>query len=629
MRSDQPRQISPAPAVPCTDWPDVLDTDVPESKRASFIRRKNALSLLISGSATVQSICQQTGVSRTQLFLLRQRALTPRPDGCPWGWEACIPGVHIKAYVLRDDTTTGRAGQVGRFFRRHPELLATLSAWSLGKKKVPHYGVARGKRTAIIREAFRKECESAGIDLASIPSGSAINRIVRQIRRENYLSGVSARFGRNAALTAATGVTATRAPTDALPYRNVQFDGHPLDGPITLELQDAEGIWRDLPLERIWLLAIIDVHCRAVLGYHVSVETNYTADDVLECVGNALTAWDPMTLPSPKIRYPAGAGLPSGVIPSCTGRAWDTLSFDNHWAHLSVHVQEQIIRTTRCQIITGRPGRPMARPYIERFFGTWEELTLHRCPWTTGSSPADPRRTSPEKCAERYRVNLDDLLLITDVSIAGYNAAAHAGMAGQSPLERIRYFDDRSIILPRRVPAFANGSLPLFERRFPAVIRGNERSGRRPHVQFLYATYRSELLAQMIDSIGKPVTLIVNIKDLRTVRAFRDDGVEIGTLHADPPWCYQPHSLRSRRAIAKLMRAGILRRESQNPIGDFMEYFQERARTTRRARNKLLAHARNTKAVTETPPSSREMPTAERAPPSPRGRIRVTKTTIL
>ncbi len=133
----------------------------------------------------------------------------------------------------------------------------------------------------------------------------------------------------------------------------------------------------------------------------------------------------------------------------------------------------------------------------------------------------------------------------------------------------------------------------------------------------------------MIDSIGKPVTLVVNIKDLRTIRAFRDDGVEIGTLYADPPWCYQPHSLRSRRAIAKLMRAGILRRESQNPIGDFMEYFQERARTTRRARNKLLAHAQNTKAVSETPPSSREVPTAERAPPSPRVRIRVTKTTIL
>ena len=359
-----------------------------------------------------------------------------------------------------------------------------------------------------------------------------------------------------------------------------------------MELLDADGTRRDVPLERLWLLVIIDEASRAVLGYQLSLAANYTADDVLDCVASSLKPWTPLETPSETIAYRTDGGFPSGVITECAWRAFDSLAFDNAMAHTSVWMQERIIRTVGCEINTGRPARALSRAIVERFFRTFEDASLHRWPSTTGSGPSDPRRHRPVEAAESLKIALEDLELIVDLTIANYNGSPHKSLNGRTPLDYIRYYDEHGLTLPRYLPRSIADCLPLYDREYERRIAGNAKVGRRPYVTFMGAHYRNEALATLIDRIGEPITLVVNVRDIRRVEGFLSDGTCIGTLVADEPWLRQPHSLRTRRAILKLMKTGELSRETYNPVGDHLKYLQQRARLTRRDRNRLLSQAR-------------------------------------
>ena len=229
---------------------------------------------------------------------------------------------------------------------------------------------------------------------------------------------------------------------------------------------------------------------------------------------------------------------------------------------------------------------------MERFFRTFEDESLHRWPSTTGSAPGDPRRHKTDQAAERLKIAVEDLEFITDITVANYNATPHKSLNGRSPLEYIRYYDDQALSMPRHLPSSVADALPLYDREFERRIAGNAKIGRRPYVTFMGSHYRNEALALLIDQIGKPIRLVVNVRDVRRIQGFLSDGSCIGTLVADDPWLRQPHSLRTRRAILKLIKDGELSRETFNPVGDHLKYLAKRARKTRRDRNALIKQAR-------------------------------------
>jgi hypothetical protein len=61
------------------------------------------------------------------------------------------------------------------------------------------------------------------------------------------------------------------------PYDAVEFDGHRIDMRLRVVFERLPGVEESFDIERVWLLAIIDVCCRAVLGYHIVLEPEYTA----------------------------------------------------------------------------------------------------------------------------------------------------------------------------------------------------------------------------------------------------------------------------------------------------------------------------------------------------------------
>ena len=54
------------------------------------------------------------------------------------------------------------------------------------------------------------------------------------------------------------------------PFEEVEFDGHKLDLRLTLKVQDPYGMDTYLEVSRIWILVVIEVVSRAILGYAVA-----------------------------------------------------------------------------------------------------------------------------------------------------------------------------------------------------------------------------------------------------------------------------------------------------------------------------------------------------------------------
>lgn len=582
----RPLERDGKPASGIDAWTEVRVKSLPKDRRPRFRRRKRALELYVRDRLPLNEISQRVGLSRGEIYRLVQRAFTVLDDGTVVGWLACIPGYRIKAYERRAAASTGKAGRVSLFFRENPNLLELVTAWALGKKS-PDVGKVRGRGLARIWTGFLNALRDAKIDEATAPNRKALARVVRAIRTSNYDKSVGLLHGPEAARIARLDATEDSIQATAVPYESVQFDAHRLDVIITIRVTDADGTKRSVPLARLWLLLLIDVASRAVLGYSICPSLQVGADDVLDAFANALVRWVPKDTPSPRIAYRVGAGLPSGVLPGCERRAFVSLRFDNAMAHLSAWTQERIIETIGCEINTGRPASPLSRAVVERFFLTFEEVSLHKWPSTTGSGPSDPRRHEPDRAAERLEVELPDLELAVDLAIANYNTTPHSSLNGRTPLEYIRYCDERRIGLPRHIKHPCGQELPLFKREFTKRIAGDLRKGRRPYVEFMGVRYTNEALMHLTNLIGSPVTLVVNVKDLRYAEVFLANGASIGIVKASAPWLRHAHSLRTRRTIRALMRRGVIPLDSHDPVMAHLKFLEARARSRRADRNKL------------------------------------------
>ena len=82
-------------------------------------------------------------------------------------------------------------------------------------------------------------------------------------------------------------------------------------------IHDPLGFEQTFEIERIWLLVILDVCTRVVLGYHLVLEREYSRHDVIKTIEKALTLHQPRVFRLPPMGYGTG-GFPSGKIP----RVW-------------------------------------------------------------------------------------------------------------------------------------------------------------------------------------------------------------------------------------------------------------------------------------------------------------------
>src|SRR5690606_6018036 len=88
--------------------------------------------------------------------------------------------------------------------------------------------------------------------------------------------------------------------------------------------------------------------------------------------------------------------------------------------------------------------------------------------------------------------------------------------------------------------------------------------------------------------IGQELHLVVNIKDLRVLKAFFKDGTEFGFLTAAGKWGITPHTLQMRKQINKLVRRKIIYlSETDDPVDSLHNHLEQRAKKNKKSRNEL------------------------------------------
>ena len=606
-----------------TLWPSIDPHALEPAVREVYRAREQAITHFVQGEP-MQHVVDATGVAGGQIHRLLRRCLMRHPDGRIYGWRALIPELRIKSYVRLRTVNSGVPGKFGgasgamtQLLERFPALLQFLQR-ELAQHRLVFSPTGRLLGLIHAHRLFISHCRELGLTHRHYPLSQeqkgvrALAQAIRRIATETFSHAAKA--------SGAEQIHPNRPPSgwpDPTPitrtFEAVEFDGHKLDVRLRLRSQDPQGVERDLEIGRAWLLVVLDVASRAVLGWRFAVVAEYNRHDVIQCITHALRPKRKRKqFVIPGMRYEASAGFVDEVATGAAYALWDWLRFDNARANLAEDTLLTLTETLGCIADAGPIGDPNERAYIERFFGTIASHLSHRLPGTTGYSPRDVRRilSDPHGKTELL-LTPAELEELVEVTIANYNGTPHSGLGSRTPLEAA------SISIARERGALR--TLPMIYQRHPhllqpahiATIRGNPRRGLRPYVSFYGVRYSSLVLGEATRLIGKPLRLHMDPDDVRVIWSYLPSGEELGPLTAARPWNGTPHSLRLRQEILRMRRRKQLEYgELDDPVLVFA-IAQRKHGAKRRKVKPGLAEAETALQQRVTPPLALDtMPTA-------------------
>jgi len=578
-----------------SNWPIVLADNMPPDDKALFFKRKKAIDLYMNGSLKIKEIGEETSYSVQEIRRLVKRCLELAEDGSIWGYRALIPNKRINSYERKDfyKNTNKMTGLFSLLMDTYPIVKEKIDSLFLNNNKdIISEPVIRIK---YLHKAFLDQCRFAGLKPNDYPFNTrdlgrrSLYRYINKLSNIYFLESAK-REGENVSThIKTTGIGKMNRPMIIRPFERVEFDGHRIDAIFSITYETTEGDETTEVLERIWLLAIIDVATRTILGYHLCLNREYAASDVLHCIRNATIPKQLKSLTIPALQYPENGGFTSIAIPETEWAIWDEFCYDNGKANLSDIVRDRLTQFIGCSINAGPVKTPTRRSLIERFFGILEENGYHRLPNTTGSNPKDPRRKNPEEKAIKYNISFEHLEELTEVLIANYNNTPNDGINNLSPLEVMQQRISRGLI-PRTIPLENRNDLSFFTLQTQRVIKGGISEGKRPYLYYEGVVYRNDVLARSPNLIGIKLDILVNIDDLRAIRAFLPDGSEFGLLTATGKWGVKPHSLNTRKHINKLRIDKLIHFTStDDPIEIYNNFLQSKAKNSKVHRNRLAS----------------------------------------
>ncbi|WP_010503835.1 hypothetical protein [Paenibacillus elgii] len=565
-------------------WPIVDEKMLSNDNLALFQNRKQAVILYFNLELNQEQIHELTGVSPRNLRRLINRCITLDTSGIPWGFRALIPNKSTKPYSLnllkQKQNELRKTGEFKMLLEKYPAIKELIDDLYLGRNRKTLEPAMKPKN---IHKKFVDACKEHKIPLTQYPFNTerlgirALYRYLRRLGEQNF-GKTSSRYGHDAEQKATkAGKGDQNSPVTLTPYQKVQFDAHRIDGVFAVELKTPEGDSVLKILERFWILTLIDVATRSVIGKTISLNKEYSAADFMLCMRDAIVPHVRPVLTINGLTFNGDGGYPSEVYPELQWAVFDVICFDNAKSHLANLVKDRLRNLLGCTTNLGPVDLPMRRGIIERFFQTLEENGFHRLPNTTGSHPNDPRRSKPEEKAIQYKITFDNLKELVEVLISNYNGTPHGGIYHQTPLELLGKRLANGMI-PRQLEESKRSEMLFLQTTIVRTVRGSLKTGKRPYIQYEGVEYRSERLSQSAHLIGKDISLHVNVDDLRTLRAFLPDGSELGYLSATGKWSITPHTLQMRKAINQLvLRRHIHFTQWDDPIFVYTTYLMNKA----------------------------------------------------
>jgi transposase InsO family protein len=512
-----------------------------------------------------RKIARETGVNVSSLSSWAERCLREHEDGRIYGFRALIPHLRTGPYVRTADVTYKPGSQVGAFtwlLARYPDIEAMLRrAFAQRNRAIKNEEEVR-KPMRDILQVFLRKCKECGLGPGDYPFCArrkgirSLYAFFDKLSKEDFNMYVEHHGGQR---VDELPDEVSHAPAASRAFEVVEFDGHKIDLRLTVEIMGPSGVPQVVEIPRIWILVILDVATRCVIGYHIAPSPEYSRHDIAAAMRNALEPFVPKTYRIPGLRIKEGGGFPSNVVPSTAYACWDWFKCDNAKAHKAASTLERLTQVVGCWTHIGRPGEPNDRPFIERFFHLISRHFAHRLPGTVGHRPdAIEKALGDPKGNLRLLMTLDELNEMVEVLIANYNGEGHGSLDGHTPLQVMAYHMQRYSQQVRTLPLAARGSLWFLHEAKSAVIKGNGERGLRPYVNFYGVRYTSHVLASSPALVGRTLRLYFDIDDLRSIQAYFDDGSELGKLTAARPWSVVPHSLKTRQEIQSLVAEGRL-----------------------------------------------------------------------
>lgn len=561
-----------ASAAPINIWPSVDASCLDERHREIFEARRKAM-VMYFDNVLVSTIERITGVNRVSLHMYATKCLAYAPDGRILGFRALIPYIRCRPHKRRanekpkrPEQQGGHTGLLNLLFARFPQIEEELKRIILQQRK-RHAANPQKLRIKDIHKYFLDFIKEQGVARDEWPFTAkhlgikSIGSFATNLLNRNFSESIRKWGDEPARAHLATGTGNVPFLHFAEPFDAVEIDSYHIDAHLTVSFKTPEGDETELLLQRLWLIAIVEVLSSAVLAYEIVYRSEVTADDILRVIRKATTTmWEPKKLTISKMSYGFNAGLPSGLIPATYAAQWNVILFDNALAHLANSVRERARQTLGFVINWGPVRRFERRPNVEHTFKQIATDVFHRLPSTTGSSPFKGRAQNAEDKAIRWGIRAEHAEEYIDVYFANHNATPSEGQYSRSPLEVLKYYLAGSIPLtmPRKLPETVFEAAKTLACRQNAVVRGGRATGRRPYIQIDRVRYTSPILAEASELIGQ--TLIINIdeEDMRQVKAFLRNGQELGFLTAHGKWSVTKHDRRTRREINSLLNRRIL-----------------------------------------------------------------------
>ena len=607
------------------EWPRLDEKALDENVLQKYQSRCAAIQAYARGEP-IASIEIEHGIDRSTLFRMLKRAQRAHADGSIWGYRALVPHVNVVGYERSSlpralvHTKAGNAGAFTQLLQRHPALEAHLRR-ELSSRKVQLKGEGEAARLfdfSSVLHRFQDACRKQGLLPSDYPFNQqdqgvrSLARILRAWlldRFDDAAHAAGARFKPSSALRKLPERGADEA------FDTVEFDAHKMDVRLKVVDVDPQGIERIFETERVWLLAIIDVATRCILGYTLCLHRECSRYEVIATLKHALTPAEVPRITLAGLSLSAAGGFVSQAVPQTRHACWRQIRLDNARAHLATTSLDVVCEALGCVADFGPAYEPDDRPFIERFFGTLTNTLSRRLP---GGIPANPATTSKRKRKLdgtrelQFVVTAQELEELLDATVWNYHGTPHSGLGGLTPLERMSQQVSgvgRPPVRLRRVPQALRDHLELLHDPAFCLVHGNVGRGERPYISFMHVRYTSEQLARRANLIGKQLRVYFDAKDLRTLGVFTEEGHPLQDLSASGPWRHEPHSLRLRQEVFKARREKQLAFVAgESPIEAFVKLRRAKAPKSRRAASDLARVQRDRRGAPDAPGTAGNTP---------------------
>jgi len=381
-----------------TLWPTVAWPALAAAQQKIYRAREDAVRRYCRRES-LRAIELATGVNFGTVRRLYKRCIEPHADGRLQGFRALVPYEHVKSYrrsakIVRP----GRAGKAGAFqllLEHHPELEALIAH----ELQAHHVVLREGSKGLVVgglsalHKRFRQLCLDLGLTERDYPLVQAEQGIrslgvaVKTIAARSFEQAARAALAQKRS----GGVRPNQDGLPlvaAIPFDAVEFDGHHVDVRLRIVFERVAGVEESFEIDRVWLLTIIDICSRAVIGYHIALEPEYNRFDVLKTVERALVPWRPPTLTT----FPACA---MRQAPGCRQNGFRNLAMLPGIGFAST-MRKPISPKTRCvcslKLSAVVPMLaplivPMSAPISSAFSGHWHRYCHTVCPAPRGPAP--------------------------------------------------------------------------------------------------------------------------------------------------------------------------------------------------------------------------------------------------